>query len=202
MIKIIWLYILLFFIALLMGFVGAPQWIVNIVFILFVFVILYILFYPILFEKDLKKIMRFLRKSKQSHYQFIYHMFNGDMQVAEKSIERIRSKQLKNIDKIMLLVKQERFTDAKALLPQLRNSVYKWYYSAAIALEEKDEEAYKKFKSHLKDPIYISWLEMEEKVRLGRKDEALAMLDEQMATLRGLKLLSAAQYQKELEERF
>ncbi|MBU8878739.1 hypothetical protein BGM26_07010 [Bacillus sp. FJAT-29790] len=201
MIKIIWLYVILFFTALVMGIFDVPQWIINIVFILFVFAILFILFYPILFEKNLNKIMKFLRKSKQPHYQFIYHMFNGDLQAAEKSIDRIRSKQLKLIDRIMLLVKQERFTDAKALIPQLKDSVYKWYYSAAIAIEEEDENTYENFKSRLKDPVYISWLEMEKMVRLGRKDEAFAMLDEQMKKLRGIKLLTAAQYKKELEER-
>ncbi|EIJ78315.1 hypothetical protein PB1_12164 [Bacillus methanolicus PB1] len=69
----VWLFLLLFIVSFFMGVFDVPQWIFLSVFIPFVLALLYMLYFPVLFERDVNKIMNFLRKSKQAHYQFIYH---------------------------------------------------------------------------------------------------------------------------------
>lgn len=183
-----------------MGVFDVPQWIFLLVFIPFVLALLFMSYYPVLFERDVNKIMNFLRKSKQAHYQFIYHFFNGDVEEAERALLRIRSNQMKVISYLMLLSKQKRYNEAKELLYQMNDNVYKWYYSAAIALHLDDHITYQQYKARVKDPVYRTWLEAEEKVREGKKTEALNILDEQIPKLRGLKLLSAIQYRKEINK--
>lgn len=148
-------------------------------------------YYPVLFERDVDKIMNFLRKSKQAHYRFIYHFFNGDAEEAEKALFRIRSNQMKVISYLMLLSKQKRYNEVKKLLYQMKDNVYKWYYGAAIALQLGDHSTYEHYKARVKDPVYRTWLEAEEKVREGKKEKALNLLDEQIPKLRCLKLLPA-----------
>ncbi|UQD52213.1 hypothetical protein C0971_09415 [Bacillus methanolicus] len=196
----VWLFLLLFAISFLMGVFDIPQWIFLLVFIPFALTLLYRPYYLVFFEKDVNKIMNFLKKSKQSNYQFIYHLFNDDVTKAEKELLRIRSSQLKIISYLILLSKQKRYNEAKELLQQMKENVHKWYYGAAIALQLGDHSTYQQYKAKVKDPVYRTWLEAEERVHEGKKTEALNMLDEQIPKLRGLKLLSAIQYRKEIRE--
>lgn len=56
--------------------------------------------------------------------------------------------------------------------------------------------AYQDFRANIKDKTYLSWLQIEELFHSGM---ALSLnFDEQIATLRGLKLLSLLQYKPEL----
>ncbi|MDE3839045.1 hypothetical protein C0966_06625 [Bacillus methanolicus] len=71
----VWLFLLLLIASFFMGVFDVPQWIFLLVFIPFVSALLYMSYYPVLFERDVDKIMNFLRKSKQAHYRFIYHFF-------------------------------------------------------------------------------------------------------------------------------
>ncbi|MDP4164536.1 MAG: hypothetical protein Q8898_15680, partial [Bacillota bacterium] len=56
------------------------------------------------------------------------------------------------------------------------------------------------FKSRVKNSTYRIWLEAEEARCNGDIQKAIRMIDEQMPKLRGLKLLSASEYRKELEQ--
>jgi len=143
--------------------------------------------------------LKYLKKSKHPHYQFTYHFFHDDFDAAEKDIDKIKSKQLKNIDQIILLTRQDRFAEAKTLLPQLKDNMYKWYYSAVIALGEKDLEAFRHFKGMVKDIYYHKVLELEEKVMAGKISEAKSELEDLIKGQRGLKLISALMYKKDLK---
>jgi Tat protein secretion system quality control protein TatD with DNase activity len=84
---------------------------------------------PIIFNPKrnvLDLLANLLRKSKQAHYRFIYHYFNGDVEEAEKALLQIRSNQMKVISYLMLLSKQKRYNVAKELLYQMKDNVYKW----------------------------------------------------------------------------
>ncbi|WP_078411855.1 hypothetical protein [Priestia abyssalis] len=194
----LWLYVALFITALIMGMLNVSQWVLIATLIGFTALSLWQSFYPILFEKDEKKIMKFLGKSKQAHYQFLYHFFNDDMPKAEASLQRIRSKRMQNASNLLLFTKKKQYTEVKALLPQMKDDDVKSYYSAVIAYEEQDNSGYEEYKGKIQDQDYVTWLEVEEKVQQGRKAEALAMLDEQLLKLKGLKRLSAVHYRKEI----
>jgi hypothetical protein len=197
----VWLFVLLVLSSFFMGLLNAPQWVMFIVFILFVIGVMYITLYPVLYEKNINKILEFLKKSKNAHYHFLLNLYNGNIEEAEKALKGIKSEQLKYFAKIALLNYQNRFIDAKAYLSKLKESESKWYYSAAIALEENDLNTYEENLSFIKDPLNRSFLDIEVKMRSGEKQQALAMLEEHIRKLRGLKLLTAVQYKKELEQR-
>jgi hypothetical protein len=181
-----------------MGILNVSQWVVIMTLIGFTILSLWLAFYPILFEKDEKKIMKFLEKSKQAHYQFLYHFFNDDIQKAEASLQRIRSKRMQQASHLLLYTKKKQYAEAKALLPEMKDDDAKWYYSAVIAYEEQDNSRYGEYKGRIRDQDYITWLEVEENIRQNQKAEALAMLDEQLLKLKGLKRLSAVHYRKEI----
>lgn len=197
----IWVYVGLFFVSLLMGIFDVPQWMFLLVFIPYSLAVLYLTLFPVIFEKNPDKIMNYLKKSKHPHYQFTYHFFNDEFEAAEKDILKIRSKQLKTIDQIILMTRQDRFAEAKSLLPKLKDNMYKWYYSAVIALGENDLPAFNQYKGKVKDGYYQMVLEIEEKVHAGKILEAKTELEELMKRQRGLKLISALMYKKDLERR-
>lgn len=194
----LWLYVALFITALIMGILNVSQWVVIVTLIGFTILSLWLAFYPILFEKDEKKIMKFLEKSKQAHYQFLYHFFNDDIQKAEASLQRIRSKRMQQASHLLLFTKTKQYGKVQALLPEMKDDDVKWYYSAIIAYEEQDNSGYEEYKGKIQDQDYVTWLEVVENVQQGRKAEALAMLDEQLLKLKGLKRLSAVYYRKEI----
>jgi hypothetical protein len=200
-IHLVWLYIALFLVALILGILDVPQWMFLLIFIPFASGILYLTIYPDLFSRDIEKVMSFLKNSKHPHYQFTYYFFNGELKEAEREIPKIRSKQIKTVDEIILLTRQGNFASAKKLLPALKDNVYKWYYGAMIAIHEGEQSEYKHYKRLVKDKTYLTFLDIEEKIREGKKGEALAMVEEQMKKHRGVKLLSAIHYKKEIVDR-
>jgi hypothetical protein len=192
-----WWFVLLFFVAVTLGFLQIPLWISLIVIVSFSIFIF--MMNPLLFGKDADKMMDYLRKSKHPYYKFLYHFLQGNLEVAEKSIDRI-SKRYKDISKVMLFAKQERNEEAIALLENMKDNGYKWYYRSAIALQENDLKTYEINKSKIKDPVLHTWLEVEEKRLAGKVQDAIQMIDEQIPKLKGIKLLSAVYYREELNQ--
>ncbi|WP_445489579.1 hypothetical protein [Niallia sp. 03133] len=194
----IWSFIFLLIIAIIVPIFNLPFAVLIIAYILFVVATIYFSFYPILFEKEVKKILQFLKKSRQPYNRFLYFLYIGDEKEAENLLNRIRYKEVKNISQIILLSKQKKFDKAKELLPLMKESKNKWYYTAALALEEGDLATYQTNKDLIKDELLLTWLNIENKRKQGEETEALHMLDKVIPTLRGLKLLSALQYKKEI----
>ncbi|MGP7816760.1 hypothetical protein [Niallia sp. 01092] len=191
-------YIFLFITVLVMFFFKLHISLIIIVSILFFFFMLYLSLYPILFEKDEKKILQFLQKSKHPHYHFLFLLFHDEEEEARKQLDKIRYKQVKIVSEIILLAKQKKFHLVKELLPLMKETKAKWYYTAMISLKEGDLSNYETNKDRINDKVMLAWLEMEHKVKEGQKAEALEMLNKQIPTLKGLHLISALQYKKEL----
>ena len=193
-------YFILFILSFILSSLGAPTWSLVLLFILFALSHLIKQFYPILFEKNVNKILAFLQKSKHKQYQFTYHFMQGEIDEAEKTLKQIKPQSLQTISAIMLLAKQKQYNEAKNLLPNLKDNEFKWYYGAMLSLKLKELEPYKDYKARVKNPINRSWLEMEELLSDGKKSEVLVLLDRQIETLRGLKLLSAHAYRQEITQ--
>jgi pentatricopeptide repeat protein len=196
-----WLMLVIIFIfSLIMGFLDAPLWITYLVMVPIVFVFL-LYQSPLLFGKDVSKMMIFLQKSKKPYYQFLYYLFEDDDVEAEKTLQRIRPERFKIMSKVTLLTKQKRYNDAKNLLDQMKDDGFKWYNLAGIAINEGDYDTYNQYKGRIKNQVQRTWLEIEEKTNKGKKAEAIALLDEQISNLKGYKLLAATHYRKELSKR-
>ncbi|MFT8321626.1 MAG: hypothetical protein ABF649_12030 [Bacillus sp. (in: firmicutes)] len=193
----IWIYILFFFTAFIVGFFQLPSFIIFIAAILFIGAIFYLSFYPLFLEKDEKKIVAFLKKSKRPSMRFLYFLLMDEEEKAKEEINQIKHKEHKVVSQLLLLSKQKNYEEAKKLLPMLKETKYKWYYKAGIALEEGDMQTYAENKSLLKDSLLLSFLEIEQKRKSGEKEEALKMLENKIASLRGLNLLTALQYKKD-----
>ncbi|MGW6382980.1 hypothetical protein [Peribacillus butanolivorans] len=82
----------------------------------------------------------------------------------------------------------------------MKDNKDKSYYGAVISLHEGNQNSYNSYKEQIKDTVYLSWLEAEELVLEGNKNEAIAILDEQIKHLRGLKLLSAVHYRDSMTQ--
>lgn len=196
-----WLFVFLLISSFLLGLFNAPTWMIFIVFILFIGGVMYLTLFPILYEKNIDKILKFLQKSKNAHNQFLFHLYHGNVEKAAKAAKEIKSDQLQYYAKLALLNHQNKINEGKVYLSNLKNGEYKSYYSAAIALEEAKLEEYQENLAKVKDPLNRSFLHIEEKIRSGETQQALNTLDSHIKKLRGLKLLSAIQYKKEIEQR-
>lgn len=193
-------YIVLFILAFILSLLDAPLWNSILIFIIFVLYYLTTQFYPLLFEKNVDKILDFLKKSKNKQHQFTYQFMKGNTYEATQLLEQIKPKSSRNISAILLLTKQERYDEANNLLPELKDNEYKWYYGAIISLRLGKFELYEDYKARVKNPINHSWIEMEKLLSEGKKAEVLSLLDKQLLTLRGLRLLSAYHYKKEITQ--
>ena len=193
-------YIVLFILAFILSLLDAPIWSLVLLFILFVLYYLHTQFYPLLFEKDVNKILDFLKISKNKQHQFTYHLMLENTYEAEQLLKQIKSKSLKDLSVIMLLTKQKRYNEAKDLFFRLTDNEYKWYYGAIISLKLGELELFEEYKARLKNPVHISWIDMEQLLSEGKKAEVLSLLEKQLPTLRGLKLLSAYTYKKEITQ--
>lgn len=197
----VWLFALLIFMSFIMGLLNAPSWIMFIVFILFIAAVMYMTLYPALYEKNIDKIMNYLKKSKNEHNQFLFHLYRGNLVEAEKAIKTIKNEQLQHYAKMALLINQNSLTEAKNYLPKLMDNEFKSYYSAVLALEDDDFATFEENLANIKDPLHRSFLTIEKLMHSGEKQEAFALLEEQIRKLRGLKLLSAVHYKKEVEQK-
>lgn len=101
-----------------------------------------------------------------------------------------------------MLTRQNKYSEAKVLLPQLKENAYKWYYSALIAAYEGDQNQYEQDKSRIMDKTLLTFLTIEEMFKQGKKAEALTTaVEEQINKLKGLKLLTIVHYKEELLKR-
>ena len=124
----------------------------------------------------------------------------GNTYEAEQLLKQIKPKSLRDISTIMLLAKQKQYNEAKDLFLKLKENEYKWYYGAIISLKLGELELFGKYKARIKNPVNRSWINMEQLLSEGKKLEVLSLLDKQLPTLRGLKLLSAYTYKKEITQ--
>lgn len=193
-------YIVLFILSFILSLLNAPTWSFILLFIIFVLYYLNRQFYPLLFEKDVNKILDFLKTSKNKQHQFTYHFMQGNTYEAEQLLKKINPKSLQDISTIMLLAKQKQYNEANNLVSHLKENEYKWYYGAIISLNLGELDSYEDYKSRIKNPINRSWIDMAQLMSEGKKAEALSLLDKQLPTLRGLKLLSAYTYKKEITQ--
>ncbi|WP_079504908.1 hypothetical protein [Mesobacillus jeotgali] len=194
-------FILIFLADLLLGFMQAPVWAFILVNLIFLLLFMLKSFYPVVFEKDPEKIMNFMKNSKHPHFQFFYYFFNDRLEEAENKLNQIKSPFYRRLNEVNLLVKRKQFSEAEELARGLKDSMYKWYSLAGIAMEQGDRESYQKYKEKVRNPFYRRLLEMDEMVHDGKKEEVLAELDHMIPNLRGSKLLSVIQYKQDISKR-
>ncbi|PGY13165.1 hypothetical protein [Bacillus sp. AFS031507] len=194
----IWFLLLVVLFAFLMGFFQVPIWIMYGV---LVAVLVFIMFRnPLLFGKDAEKMMAYLKKSKSPYLQFLYHFLHGYLSEAEQAMGKIRSKKSKRNSELMLLMERKQYGKAKELLTQMGGHKTKWYVLSDIAINEGDIEAFKQNKEKITDTFFLKMLDVDQAVNDGKKEEAVALLDNMIPKLRGYKLLTAVQYRKQILE--
>jgi len=155
---------------------------------------------PLLFGKDAEKMMTYLKKSKAPYLQFLYLFLQGDLSAAEQAMEKIRSKKSKRNSELMLLMERKQYEKTKELLTQMDGHKTKWYALADIAINEGDVEAFKQNKAKITDTFFLNMLEVDQAVYDGKKEEAVALLENMIPKLKGYKLLTAFQYRKQILE--
>jgi hypothetical protein len=190
------LFVVLF--AFLMGLFQVPIWIMYGV--LVSVLIFFLIRNPLLFGNDPEKMMAYLKKSKVQYFQFLYHFLHGNISVAEQAKEKIRSKKSKQNSELMLLMEKKQFGKAKELIKQMGGHKTKWYALADIAIQEGNTDSFKQNKEKIKDTFLINMLEVDQAVYDGKKEEAVALLDNMIPKHRGYKLLTARQYRKQILE--
>ena len=194
----IWLMLLVFIFALVMGFFQVPIWIMYGV--LVVMIVFFFIRNPLVFGKDTEKMVAYLKKSKAPQLQFLYHFLQGDLSAAEQGIGKIRSKKAKQHSELMLLRERKEYGKAKDLLAKMSVHKTKWYMLADIAIQEEDADSIKQYKEKINDAFLLNMLEVDQAVYDGKKDEAVALLEKMIPKLRGYKLLSAVQLRKQILE--
>jgi hypothetical protein len=194
----IWFMLLVVLFAFLMGIFLVP---IGIMYGVLVAVLVFIMFRnPLLFGKDAEKMMAYLKKSKSPYLQFLYHFLHGNLSAADQAIGKIRSKKSKQNSELMLLMERKQYGKAKELLTQMGGHKTKWYALSDIAINEGDVEAFKQHKEKITDTFFLNMLEIDQAVYDGKKEEAVALLDNMIPKLRGNKLLTAVQYRKQILE--
>jgi hypothetical protein len=197
----IWAYVFLFLASFVMAAFDLPKWCFVLVILAFFTWIILTRIYPLAWEKNAEKTKKFLQKSRHPYYRFIYELLYENEEKAENSLAKMKQKAVKDMAKVMLRTKQEKYEEAKSTLSGMKNNDFTFYYAAVIAQKQGNSQEYAASKSQIKDAAYLTWLEAEEKALAGKKEEALAIVENQIKTLRGLKLLTAIHYRDELLER-
>ncbi|MBH0169220.1 hypothetical protein [Fictibacillus sp. 18YEL24] len=196
----IWiLYLTLFILSFTLSVLGAQTWMFITLLILFVASSFLALLYPLLWQKDAEKVKRYLLKSKQPYHRFLHAFLYEKEREAEMRLTKIKQVQSRKYAEILLFTQQERWADVKAHLQTMKKSNLTHYYAAIVAMEEGRQKDYEQHKNQQKDPHYVTWLTVEELRRNGDKNEALTILEKQIKTLGGLKLLSALHYKDKLQ---
>ncbi|MBT2730373.1 hypothetical protein J7E63_26420 [Bacillus sp. ISL-75] len=194
----IWFLLLVVLFAFLMGFFQVPIWIMyGVLFAVLVFIMFR---NPLLFGKDAEKMMTYLKKSRSPYLQFLYHFLHGNLSAAEQAMGKIRSKKSKRNSELMLLMERKQYGKAKELLTQMGGHKTKWYALSDIAINEGDVEAFKQNKKKITDSFFLNMLEVDQAVYDGKREDAVALLDNLIPKLRGYKLLTAVQYRKQILE--
>ncbi|OCA90576.1 hypothetical protein A8F94_01455 [Bacillus sp. FJAT-27225] len=193
-------YVALFFIALVLGFFQVSVFLSFMVIAVYI-VLTFPLVTPLFWSKDTNKMMKYIKKSHNEYFKFLYRFLNGDLNEAETIASSMKKGKMRDIARVMLLIKNEQFSKARELLEPMKDSTFKYYYLAASAQGEGKFEDYQSYKNRVKDQDYRKWLEIEELVRAGKKTEAGGILEAHIAKLRGTKLLSAVHFRSELKYR-
>ncbi|WP_154663493.1 hypothetical protein [Neobacillus dielmonensis] len=144
--------------------------------------------------------MLYLRKSKAQYLQFLHHFLQGDLSAAEHAAGNIRSKKTKQIALSMLLMERKQYGKAKELLQKMGGHKTKWYALSDIAINEGDVGAFEANRAKISDTFFINMLEVDQAVYAGEKEKAVMLLENMIPKLRGYKLLSTAQYRKQILE--
>lgn len=97
-------------------------------------------------------------------------------------------------------MERKQYEKAKELLTQMDGHKTKWYALADIAINEGDVEAFKQNKAKITDTFFLNMLEVDQAVYDGKKEEAVALLENMIPKLKGYKLLTAFQYRKQILE--
>ena len=194
----VWFFIGIFLADLLLGFMQAPVGAFIVVNLLFIVIFMIRSFYPILFEKNPEKVMKYLENSKHPHFQFFYYFFNDQLDEAENTLHQIKSPNYKRLNHVNLLVKKKQFEQAEEMAKGMKDNVYKWYTLSGIAIEQGELESYATYKEKVRNPFYRKLLEMEKRVHDGNVEEVIIELEEMIPNLRGSKLLSVIQYKQDL----
>ncbi|WP_423798353.1 hypothetical protein [Neobacillus sp. SAB-20_R2A] len=194
----VWFLLVVFVIALVMGFFQVPIWIMYGVFA--VMIIFIFIRNPLVFGKDPEKIMAYIKKSKAPHLQFLYHFLQGDLSAAENTLGKILMKKAKQGSELMLLMERKEYGKAKELLANMSGHKTKWYALSDIAIQEVDSESLKEYRGKLNDRFLLKMLEVDQAVFEGKKREAVVLLENMIPTLRGYKLLTAVQARKQILE--
>lgn len=192
----VWFLLVVFVIALVMGFFQVPIWIMYGVFA--VMIIFIFIRNPLVFGKDPEKIMAYIKKSKAPHLQFLNHFLQGDLSAAEQGLEKIRMKKAKQGSELMLLMERKEYGKAKELLANMSGHKTKWYALSDIAIQEEDAESHKKYRGKINDRFLLKMLEVDQAVFEGKEKEAVVLLENMIPTLRGYKLLTAVQAHKQI----
>ncbi|MDF2859638.1 MAG: hypothetical protein K0Q87_5489 [Neobacillus sp.] len=194
----IWLLLLVFVFALVMGYLQVPIWFMYSV--LAVMIIFFLIRNPLVFGKDPEKMMAYLKKAKAPHFQFLYHFLNGDLSAAEHGIGKIRSKKAKQGSELMLLRERKEYGKAKDLLAKMSGHKTKWYALSDIAIQEEDSDSFKQYKEKINDTFLLNMLEVDQDVFDGKKEEAVVLLENMIPKLRGYKLLTAVKVRNQILE--
>lgn len=187
-----------FVFALVMGYLQVPIWFMYCV--LAVMIIFFLIRNPLVFGKDPEKMMAYLKKAKAPHLQFLYHFLNGDLSAAEHGIGKIRSKKAKQGSELMLLMERKEYGKAKDLLAKMSGHKTKWYALSDIAIQEEDSDSFKQYKEKINDTFLLNMLEVDQDVFDGKKEEAVALLENMIPKLRGYKLLIAVKVRNQILE--
>ncbi len=190
----IWAYLILFAISILFAAIEVPVWGFIILLALFIAGLLLSQLYPLLWQKDPEKVKKYLKKSKQPYHRFLSAFLFEDEAEAENRLLQIKQATPRKYAELLLFTQQERWDELKQLLQGMKKNNLSLYYSAVVALEEGRTSDYEDYKNQLKDRDYVTWLSAEQKRREGNKETALTLIEKQLKTLRGLKILSAQHY--------
>ncbi|WP_028778711.1 hypothetical protein [Shimazuella kribbensis] len=194
----IWFLLLVFVFASVLGYFQAPIWFMYGV--LAVMIIFFLIRNPLVFGKDPEKMMVYLKKSKAPHLQFLFYFLHGDLSAAEDAMGNIRSKKAKQGSKLMILMERKEYRKAKDLLAKMSGHKTKWYALSDIAIQEEDVDSFKQYKEKLNDTFLLNLLEVDQAVFDGKREEAVALLENMIPKLRGYKLLTAVQVRKQILE--
>lgn len=200
MLKLIGLYFLLFISIIILQLLAVPTLIVYIISTVIIFFILYTTLKPILFEKDHKKVLEFLKKSKNPMYQFIYYYFYKDYDKAEEYNAKIRSKKARELNKIVLLSARHQWKEAKELALSLKDDENKYYILSSIAIETKDKKLWEKNHVKVKKVQNIEYLTIYEQAFNGKKKQALEAVNKRIERSKGIQLVVEIQLKNMIEE--
>jgi len=198
LLKLVSLYLLLFISVVGLQLLAVPPVILYIVTTGILVLILYVTLKPILFEKDYLKVLQFLKKSKNTSYQFLYLYFEKRYEEAEQLIPRVKPKKVQDFHRIAILTTKNKFKEAKELALSLKDSEDKFFYLCVIALELKDKKLLEQNRPKLKRALNKQYLSIYELYYNGKKKEALAAIDRRIARTKGFQLLMDVQLKNEL----